>query len=470
MKMRKIYISIFVMFLNIALNAQPKTYDFSRIGIGDEVPGDLPLVNLINYSKPSTTVSNFKGKWLILDYWFTGCGPCIQSFPKIMNLQEKYGDKIQIMLVNHMQNKAIVEEFIKGRNKSGREIFSIPSVAGDTILHKVLPPSGYPSIIWIDPDGFYRASTSGSDLNEENLKLVLNDKGSIQTLIANSSVTNLTKPLFIDGNGGSGQQMLWYSTVSKYSPKVRSGMEMMWADSSGYVVAATHKPIIDLIMRAYSEGPFGYSLVNLIRLPRTQIELRVKDPKRLLDNSVDGVVATNNLYTYQLISYEPQTIKQLKGIMKDDISKYFGLEMKWERIKKKCLVLTAEDTTLLGDGKIKAKPTYGFRDGIQFLSDVTINNLFGYLTEYIGGKDNIYSGFDGYPLVNETGFVGGLDLILSNITQGNYAEMFADYKKLNSALAKYKMQFSIQERKINVLVVMDAKVDKHLSENQREFK
>ena len=465
MRLDKLIATISIVCVCISSNGQSNLSKINRIGIGDEVPANLPLINLVNYPESNAYVSDFKGKWLILDYWFTGCGPCIQSWPKLMELQKKFSGKIQIMSVNHMQNKKTVEAFIKKRNLESNEPFSIPSVTGDTVVYKVLPPFGYPSVVWIDPQGVYRASTDGADLNEENIKSALENKN-IQTLVANTSFMNLKRPLFIDGNGGTGQQMLWYSTVSKYSTKVTDGAEIMSADSSGYVIAAIHKPIVDLIMRAYSEGPLGYGLVNYVRLPRTRMELRVKDSKRLWPIG-GGERPINDLYTYQLISYAPQTMHQLKETMRDDLRKYFHLEMKWEKVKKECLVLTAEDTTLLGD-KSNKKPVYGYnKNGSNFLRDVPVYNFFGYLTEYIGG---IYNEFNGYPLVNETNFKGGLDLVFENVTAQNNHEIFADYKKLNAVLAKYKMRLNLEVREIDVLIVTDTNVRKDQKEFHNEFK
>jgi hypothetical protein len=142
--------------------------------------------------------------------------------------------------------------------------------------------------------------------------------------------------------------------------------------------------------------------------------------------------------------------------MEDDLQKYFELEMKWEKVTKECLVLTAGDTTLLGDNKLGGKPAYAFKRASDnmYLKDVPVYNLFGYLTEYIGG---VYSKFNGYPLIDETGYKGGLDIIFENVTGENQREVFSDYQQLNKAIAKYKMQFKLEKREVDVLVITDAR-------------
>jgi hypothetical protein len=89
-----------------------------------------------------------------------------------------------------------------------------------------------------------------------------------------------------------------------------------------------------------------------------------------------------------------------------------------------------------------------------YLKDVPVFNFFGYLTEYVGG---IYNEPNGYPLIDETGYKGGLDIIFENVTDQNNREILRDYKKLNIAMSKYKLSFSLEEREVSVLVITDSK-------------
>src|ERR1043165_5719108 len=57
------------------------------------------LRNIENYSKKEIKVSDFKGKWLVLDFWSIGCTGCLNSFPHVSAIQQELQDKLQIMLV-----------------------------------------------------------------------------------------------------------------------------------------------------------------------------------------------------------------------------------------------------------------------------------------------------------------------------------------------------------------------------------
>ena len=42
-------------------------------------------------------ISEFKGKYILLDFWSSGCGPCIQAFPEMKELYEQYADQLAII-------------------------------------------------------------------------------------------------------------------------------------------------------------------------------------------------------------------------------------------------------------------------------------------------------------------------------------------------------------------------------------
>nr|ADC35944.1 thioredoxin-like protein [uncultured bacterium 70] len=41
----------------------------------------------------TVSLSNFKGKVILLDFWATWCVPCKQEIPGFIDLQKKYGDR-----------------------------------------------------------------------------------------------------------------------------------------------------------------------------------------------------------------------------------------------------------------------------------------------------------------------------------------------------------------------------------------
>ncbi len=72
--------------------------ELSPLTVGDKVP-EVVLNNMLYYSKSGQNLSDFKGKLVILDF-----GQLVrklhQSFPHMDSLVKKFGDQLQIILVN----------------------------------------------------------------------------------------------------------------------------------------------------------------------------------------------------------------------------------------------------------------------------------------------------------------------------------------------------------------------------------
>jgi thiol-disulfide isomerase/thioredoxin len=59
-------------------------------------------------------LSDLKGKYVVMDFWATWCRPCIQSMPKLVELHEKYGDRVHFVTIAFEKNdkswKAVSEK------------------------------------------------------------------------------------------------------------------------------------------------------------------------------------------------------------------------------------------------------------------------------------------------------------------------------------------------------------------------
>jgi thiol-disulfide isomerase/thioredoxin len=119
--------------------------------------GDIKAIDftLTNLEGEKVTLSDYKGKVVVLDFWATWCGPCIGSFPKMQELVTKFeNDNVEFFFINTWENKAPDEvkkkvvEFLEDNNYSFNVLFDYE----DDIVDKY-KVRGIPTTIAIDKNG-----------------------------------------------------------------------------------------------------------------------------------------------------------------------------------------------------------------------------------------------------------------------------------------------------------------------------
>ena len=126
-----------------------------KVGVGDAM-ADATL-KAIDGTMHSLSDYSGKGKYLILDFWGSGCGPCIMSMPELKALGEKYPETLKVIGIN-------LDTSEEGWRK-GTEAFK-PSY-----LNLNAPPSsdiderygvnGIPHFVIVSPEGVILDSWAG---------------------------------------------------------------------------------------------------------------------------------------------------------------------------------------------------------------------------------------------------------------------------------------------------------------------
>lgn len=96
----------------------------------------------------SFTLSDHKGKVILLNFWATWCGPCVGEMPAFTRLTEQYGEDLVLLAVNSGENKKVVTQFLLDNG------YTFP-VALDTdyAVSSVYPSDGIPYTVIFDIDG-----------------------------------------------------------------------------------------------------------------------------------------------------------------------------------------------------------------------------------------------------------------------------------------------------------------------------
>ncbi len=124
------------------------------VNVGDKmVDGDL-----YDLEGNARHLSEFKGKYILLDFWSQGCGPCLQSFPELKEVSEMYKDSLEIVSIS-MDTKESWSDFVERKGLTGNQWNEFAK--GTTGLAAVYQVKGIPRYVMISPEGIVVAMWSG---------------------------------------------------------------------------------------------------------------------------------------------------------------------------------------------------------------------------------------------------------------------------------------------------------------------
>jgi thiol-disulfide isomerase/thioredoxin len=363
------------------------------IEIGDQVP-DFVFDKLLNYSTTKAKLSDFKGKLVLLDFWSTTCTSCLANFPKMEYLQEKFKDKIQIVLVNTILTRddatKILSFFERRRNPRGEKYKLLVSIE-DRITDGMFPHRSLPHYVWIGPDRILRAITTSAYVTDTNIKSLLENqyfelpiKREIDAdlpLFMSDEIKNLNmlqRSLFVKGKiDGLPSGSRWKINNKKVNGIMISNRSML----------EMYKEIAKYLIPGLSDH---------------KIILSVKDSSLIsFDSSKRNYYddwAKKNAYTYELIVPIEQATNLYQYAF-DDLNRYSDYKGEVETRLMPCLALIeiGKEKKFVAKNGEKIKSITSEK---MSLHNVNIMTLINELTDSFSEK----------IILNETGYNGKIDI------------------------------------------------------------
>lgn len=431
--MKKIGLLLFLLSFLCSLRAQNEKYPT----VGQPCP-DFLLRNIKYYSIPKATLKDFKGKWLVLDFWNKSCGACIASFPKVSALQKEFGDKVQFMLVG-IQDKEKQIEPLYARFREHENL--IVPCAFDSVLANQFDIYTAPYIIVINELGVVQSISTS--LNSADMREFL--KGNVPRLakayrvheeeVVDSLVPyNPKKHFLVNGNGGIDSVFLFRSifTIFDYFKQHASVPRSIEGDIYKGRFQVLGVPLEVLYNYAY----YGISRPDSGYNSRAILEV---ENQTLFQYSYSH---NENLFCYSLTVPESKANKEdMEFIMRRDLENYFGYTAAVEERKFPCFRLVATESAkeqLRTKGEARR---FKFTvPKIEFIAqNFSIDDLL-----------RILRNFSGKDIIDGSGITGNIDIHINCILN--------DINDVSRELRNHGLDLVPDERVKKVLVIRDKPV------------
>ncbi|MHB8207638.1 TlpA family protein disulfide reductase [Mucilaginibacter sp.] len=396
------------------------------IKIGQKVPNIL-IEQIIHFQHRSAKLSDFRGKFLLLDFWFTSCGSCIEEMPKLQALQQKFPDKFKVLMVTY-QNKEKVEKFFR-ESKTVNGI-TLTSVVADSILNLLFPHVTDPHEVWIDDKGIVQAITETQSVTEENLLKFINHQAldlPLKVDAPDKAALRTYKPVILYNYDKYKSGMLYYSYLGEGRDDVAGLQGTDELDSSHKRIRSTNCSMVDLYKLAYGK---------IEGFPNSRVFCLFGDTAKYHPFNIEH--DKNYLFCYDIVLKDTSKTR-IYSCMLDDLNRYFGIKSSLVKRPISCLVIKKVSL----DDKLKSKG--GKADDIRIgnkyqFYNMTFTTIIQNYVDLLPMSPSLQK-----PILDETGYTGTVDVNFD----------LSDFAALKKSLALYGLDLVEGERQIDIIVLKD---------------
>lgn len=128
-------------------------WSFAQLQKGQAAP-DIRFATLLNAPSSIATLSQLKGKLVLIDFWATWCGPCLEAMPHLQQLQREHGQRLQIITVTDETPKRIRQYLL---SRPSNLWFAVDTAR---TLSSLFPHQLIPHTVLLSADGKLIAQTT----------------------------------------------------------------------------------------------------------------------------------------------------------------------------------------------------------------------------------------------------------------------------------------------------------------------
>ena len=115
---------------------------------------------LKNIDGKEVSLSDFRGKWVIIDFWGSWCIWCIKGFPHLKEVYEAEKDRLEVIGVDCQDSEQAWRDAVA---KYSLPWVNLYNPASDNGVEKLYGLQGFPTKVIVSPEGKIMDITTGED-------------------------------------------------------------------------------------------------------------------------------------------------------------------------------------------------------------------------------------------------------------------------------------------------------------------
>jgi cytochrome c biogenesis protein CcmG, thiol:disulfide interchange protein DsbE len=113
------------------------------------------------------SLSDYKGQVVVINFFATWCGPCVDEAPELEAFEQQYGDKVKLLILDLGETRDRVKKFIEKHNTTSTYLFDYKMDIKDQF-----GVTGQPETFVIDKEGVIREHYKGPLTKDDLYNLV----------------------------------------------------------------------------------------------------------------------------------------------------------------------------------------------------------------------------------------------------------------------------------------------------------
>lgn len=127
--------------------AGKEVFNYLREKVSTKKNNYAPVFTSFDINKKKVSLTDYRGRYVLINFWASWCGPCLEEIPLLQKINKKYSEQLQIISVSYDTDTSAFIKAVKKYKLSWINIF------GDENLINKYGKTPIPALYFLDRNG-----------------------------------------------------------------------------------------------------------------------------------------------------------------------------------------------------------------------------------------------------------------------------------------------------------------------------